>query len=591
MKTLQEKYNAILENNFSKTQFVRDAKLQLPNYISPFNGYKDTVQILKNKGVIVEAKKTPAADLEKNYSLESIQRGVDVELEKMGIDTVGTVQKSDYEKAKAKVMKNLAKDCNFYLHLMSGDSKKVDKHDQMTPATAKNTVDTYNGLKKATLKESKKGKISEFSPHGTPAFEKGDKNSMSEHPKWDDLTADEIQDYIDANPTSLWGRSLSIAKMVMDKKKTNFKEMKHPSYPKATNQYQGKVDGLNHHKKLSPAGREEHRKSRQAWVKKMKAKGLFDLGEETLSSDQLSKKEIILKALNSAKSLEEGRARKIKGGKIVKEDDYGNGGYVESMGPRLEKAIKHLLAVWDEWKDGPMTEPGMIPHAKKDLVDYLASNLQEVEESVEEGTDNIEEASKSFDALVKRYVAKGLSLKNAKIRASQDRNASDRAAERSEEDAFGVYEENKVREQLKETFKKMITGILTEDRKLLKEARAENLERYINYENSDNEDLAARIRKGATDLADHIAKIEKTYLDTRQNIENIYTNISPFMAPAISAAFKKDLEPVLQKYRSIELPKTQVASPEQQEMIRQNPAGGEVNENKSPKRKYTKRKK
>ena len=46
MKTLQEKYNAILEGNFSKEQFLRDARLQLPNLITQYNGYEDTVQIL-----------------------------------------------------------------------------------------------------------------------------------------------------------------------------------------------------------------------------------------------------------------------------------------------------------------------------------------------------------------------------------------------------------------------------------------------------------------------------------------------------------------------------------------------------------------
>jgi len=55
--------------------------------------------------------------------------------------------------------------------------------------------------------------------YGTPAFEPSDKGSMGAHPKWSDLSADEIQDYIDANPTSLWGRSLSTAEMVRDSKR------------------------------------------------------------------------------------------------------------------------------------------------------------------------------------------------------------------------------------------------------------------------------------------------------------------------------------------------------------------------------------
>ena len=53
--------------------------------------------------------------------------------------------------------------------------------------------------------------------HGTPAFEKR-VNKYSEHPKWYDMTAGEIQTYIDENPNTLWGRDLGIAKMVRDKK-------------------------------------------------------------------------------------------------------------------------------------------------------------------------------------------------------------------------------------------------------------------------------------------------------------------------------------------------------------------------------------
>jgi hypothetical protein len=45
-------------------------------------------------------------------------------------------------------------------------------------------------------------------------------STTSSHPNWRDLSAEEIQDYIDANPNTLWGRSLSIAKMVLRDKKS-----------------------------------------------------------------------------------------------------------------------------------------------------------------------------------------------------------------------------------------------------------------------------------------------------------------------------------------------------------------------------------
>lgn len=56
MRTLQEKYNGVNEGAFSKDQFLRDARLQLPNLVTRFNGYDDAVQILKNRGMIQEEK-------------------------------------------------------------------------------------------------------------------------------------------------------------------------------------------------------------------------------------------------------------------------------------------------------------------------------------------------------------------------------------------------------------------------------------------------------------------------------------------------------------------------------------------------------
>ena len=270
MKTLQEKFNAVNENRYTKAEFLRDAQRHCPQYITRFNGYEDTVQILKNRGMIAEVKAVVYDDkTEDMYKPETIRRAVDIELDAMGVDSAGTVKEEEYLKAKKKAMANLEKDCNHYLNLMAKESPKVDKHDQMVAAKDNNKVDTFNGMKKAELKEA------------------------------------------------------------------------------------------------------------------------------------------------------------------------------------MKKVIVNLL----------------------------------------------------------------------------------------------------------------------EDKQPLNEAAAEKLEQYINYENSDNQDLAARIRKGATELAAHIAKIEKMYLDTRENIEGIYEDIGSFMAPAVSSAFKEDLKPVMAKYFAIETPKSRRLSPEELEQL------------------------
>jgi hypothetical protein len=55
-----------------------------------------------------------------------------------------------------------------------------------------------------------------------------------------------------------------------------------------------------------------------------------------------------------------------------------HGGYLElmEMNPKFDEGIGMLLDVWEEWKEGPMTEPEMVAEAKQDLLSYLSSVLE-----------------------------------------------------------------------------------------------------------------------------------------------------------------------------------------------------------------------
>lgn len=155
--TATEKYHAVLEGKLSEAEFVRQMRQSFPQFLSQWNGFKDSVSILKNRQMIFEKKETPKKDitaLADNFPLNVIERGIDIELETSGIDSTGSVSKDDYIKAKHKVISNLQKDANHYINLMSGESNKVDKHDKMkeTKRGAKD-ADTFNAMKKATLKE------------------------------------------------------------------------------------------------------------------------------------------------------------------------------------------------------------------------------------------------------------------------------------------------------------------------------------------------------------------------------------------------------------------------------------------------------
>ena len=188
MKTLQEKYNAVLEGKYNKSQFVRSAKIEVPQFISPYNGFDDTVQILKNKGMLFEAKsEVPEYDNpSKNISLEALERGVDYELEKMGLMSNETVSEEDYAKAKAKAEKNLEKNPNYYLHILAGDNTPYpdpsqDSHDREVEVDqkklfkgtvdpkggkAEGNTDTFNAMKKANLNEATKKELAKLLKEG-----------------------------------------------------------------------------------------------------------------------------------------------------------------------------------------------------------------------------------------------------------------------------------------------------------------------------------------------------------------------------------------------------------------------------------------
>src|SRR5210317_673482 len=150
--TATEKYNAVLEGKMAEKEFVRQMRQQYPMYISQFNGFKDTVQILKNRQMIFEAKKSeakaPVYDDRPalTYSLDALDRGIRAELQTDGID---------FKEAEKRAKANLEKNPTHYLDLMSGESNKVDKHDrEVEVKRGAGTVDTFNSMKKATLKES-----------------------------------------------------------------------------------------------------------------------------------------------------------------------------------------------------------------------------------------------------------------------------------------------------------------------------------------------------------------------------------------------------------------------------------------------------
>ena len=173
--TATEKLRAVNEGRLQKAEFVRQMRQLYPMYVSQFNGFSDTVQILKNKQILFEEKKDPVYDEPSyGYSDEDLQRGIDVELENMKLDSAGHISKEDQDKAKDKAIKNLNKDRNHYLNLISGESSKVDKHDKPVEVKKNNHKDTFNGMKKAELKEQIKEAVKELAGYNRRGEKQGE---------------------------------------------------------------------------------------------------------------------------------------------------------------------------------------------------------------------------------------------------------------------------------------------------------------------------------------------------------------------------------------------------------------------------------
>lgn len=555
MRTLQEKYNGVINENFSKKQFVRDARLELPNLITQFNGFEDTVTILKNRGMIQEAKKQEVPEYDKpapGYSIEALERAVDYELEGMGLMSQETVSEEDYAKAKQKAEKNLEKDPNHYLHLLSGDSKKVDKHDKYVEVKKNNHVDTFNGMKKAELKEgvqSLKEEIVDVIGLIKSKYPEVSNNDIKDFIKmhFADIQAgadpmEEFEEFLSVNPEILnvdekKGKDLDgdgdiDSDDYMAAKDAAIKKSMGKDVDEASPTGFGTGQGRS---KTISKGREERPdlKAAQAAAVKTAPKFVMKNGVPHKMKDG---KLVPLTKVN------EGRRRKMKGGKVVTENDYETGGYVESMGPMLDKVLKQLIAVWDEWKEGPMTEPGMVPFAKKDLISYIDSQINEGEDIVDE-----------------------------------------------------VSEEQ---EQLKEAFKAIITKVLTEE--VITEAATGNLAKIAD-DYQDFEGMQVSINA----LENIVTDIESYYSKTRDKIQNIFNqfsniknsdglNVGAFLGPSIQAAFMKDLAPVRDKgfTKGLQLPKVNMLKPgdiAEEELEEKQTVFKPVTEGK--KYKYTKRQK
>ena len=698
MRTIQEKYNAVLEGNFSKTQFLRDAKRELSQFISPYSGFPDSVSILKSKGILVEVKSPEYDNPSLTYTEDALNRGIDYELEQAGIDSAGSVSAEDRQKAHDKASKNLAKDAMHYLNIIAGESAKVDKHDKMVEPKKGNEVDTFNGMKKVELKENyTKDTLIKALGSADDAFIQlrdgreliiynPNSNNDDNAAMWHDDTVfavdqdgqEEEIDYRDITNAYLEGK-LSEAEPIPtepgqtkigdDGKEYGVRASNHDrkmamrkvidaltiigddkGFKVSTDQalefirthkddiFSGDIDtedvediwmNYNEYETINRDSYDEEVEVEEAMsdqqmkdiekygqedkvVKNFKPgdmfstdfdyEGMLEFGLkvrlntpiETLkalfnsfedvnyhsegshlsyaidSIEERDKVEALDHLRNFKKAikntlvsfnegadptreiaegvikertfksktygkLSEGRRKKTKGGKVVTENDYETGGYVESMGPLFDKGVNFLIKAWEEWKMGPMTEPGMVEFAKKDVLSYLETQFMVENLEEKKGTDHDGDGDVDGD-----------DYKHAKDKAIKKAMGKD--------------------EIVKENIKAIISKVLEEG--TINEAATNELARFAEQYGGFEGMKAAIIQ-----LQDVVTDIESYYDKTRTKIQKVYhtlgdirneegLKVGGFLAPAIESAFNKDLRPVTKAgfTKGLDTPKVKVIS-------------------------------
>lgn len=173
MKNVQAQYQDLLEGKMSKANFMRNIRMQFPQYVTPTNSFDDSVRILKSKRILTEEVAENAVTKKATYSLnESVELGKDGNIEKVvdrpndidylnyyqvhraveyELSKLPAITDEAYVKTRKKVVDKIKKNPDAYRDLQITNYKEIKKQDEplkMKEVSKGTTVDKANGMKK-----------------------------------------------------------------------------------------------------------------------------------------------------------------------------------------------------------------------------------------------------------------------------------------------------------------------------------------------------------------------------------------------------------------------------------------------------------
>ncbi len=116
MKTIQELYKKHISGEVTKSKFLYEARrdVNLSQFITNLTSYDDCIRILRNRGILTEAKKIVNELTLDTANPYEYRKGLDYELDLCYKATPKFLAPDLFEKAQTTVLKNLAKDPNYY---------------------------------------------------------------------------------------------------------------------------------------------------------------------------------------------------------------------------------------------------------------------------------------------------------------------------------------------------------------------------------------------------------------------------------------------------------------------------------------------
>lgn len=136
MKSIQNQYNQLIEGSISQANFMRNVRMTFPHLVSNVTNFEDSVKILRNKGLLSEAKKDEG----------HLCNPVEVDL---GLKVEVAKHDGDVEKAKKTVYANLKKNSSYYSQLnLGGQAVEPEKIKVKKSKKKHSDIDTENGMKK-----------------------------------------------------------------------------------------------------------------------------------------------------------------------------------------------------------------------------------------------------------------------------------------------------------------------------------------------------------------------------------------------------------------------------------------------------------